>query len=127
MALGGSPVTATIPVSDVERAVAFYEGTLGLSGGVDQGDGGRTYTCGGGTQIHVYPSPDNAGRSGATLATWTVDDVEREVDDLAAKGVRFEQYGEPFNTDDKGIARLGDLVGAWFRDPDGNILAVGNV
>ena len=127
MPLGGSPVTATIPVSDVERAVAFYEGTLGLSGGVDQGDGGRTYTCGGGTQIHVYPSPDNAGRSGATLATWTVDDVEREVDDLAAKGVRFEQYGEPFNTDDKGIARLGDLVGAWFRDPDGNILAVGNV
>ena len=127
MALGGSPVTATIPVSDVERAVAFYEGTLGLSGGVDQGDGGRTYTCGGGTQIHVYPSPDNAGRSGATLATWTVDDVEREVADLAAKGVRFEQYGEPFNNDDKAIDRLGDLVGAWFRDPDGNILAVGNV
>ena len=37
----------------------------------------------------------------------------------------FEQYGEPFNTDEKGIARLGDEIAAWFKDPDGNILVVG--
>ena len=54
-----------------------------------------------------------------------VDDLDATADELAAKGVTFEQYGEPFNTDAKGIARLGDLAAAWFKDPDGNILAVG--
>jgi catechol 2,3-dioxygenase-like lactoylglutathione lyase family enzyme len=127
MGLGDSPVTATIAVSDMARATEFYEGKLGLSDAVEQGDGGRTYTVGSGTRIHVYPSPDNAGKSEATLASFTVDDVESAVDELSGKGVTFEQYGEPINTDDTGIARLGDLVGAWFKDPDGNTLAVSNV
>jgi catechol 2,3-dioxygenase-like lactoylglutathione lyase family enzyme len=129
MGLSDGHITATVAVSDMTRATEFYEGTLGLSGGVDQGDGGRTYTCGGGTRLHVYPSPDNAGKSEATLAAFTVDDVEQTVDELTAKGVTFEQYGEPINTDERGIARFteGDLLGAWFKDPDGNTLAVSNV
>jgi catechol 2,3-dioxygenase-like lactoylglutathione lyase family enzyme len=127
MSLSDSPVGAVIAVSDMNRAKEFYEGKLGLSGGEEQPDGGSRYTCGGGTQIHVYPSPENAGKSTATLAGWWVDDVEARVDELTAKGVTFEQYGEPFNTDEKGIARFeGGYVGAWFRDPDGNILALGS-
>jgi len=127
MGLSDSPVSTAIAVSDLDRARGFYEGKLGLSGGKDEVDGGVTYTCGDGTTIHPYPSPDNAGKSGATLAFWTVADVEAMVDELSAKGVTFEQYGEPFNTDEKGIARFGgNAAGAWFRDPDGNILALGS-
>jgi catechol 2,3-dioxygenase-like lactoylglutathione lyase family enzyme len=118
------PVAATIPVSDMARAREFYEGRLGLSGGKDQADGGHTYPSGDGSFIHVYPSAGNAGKSGATLAAWMVDDVEGAVDQLIASGVTFEQYGEPLNTDEKGIARLDGSEIAWFRDPDGNILAV---
>jgi catechol 2,3-dioxygenase-like lactoylglutathione lyase family enzyme len=118
------PVAATVPVSDMVSAREFYEGKLGLSGGKDQDDGGHTYPSGHGTQIHIYPSPGNAGRSGATLAAWMVEDVEGVVDELIASGVTFEQYGDPLNTDEKGIARLGESEIAWFRDPDGNILAV---
>jgi catechol 2,3-dioxygenase-like lactoylglutathione lyase family enzyme len=125
MGLADSRVDSSIAVSDMETAKEFYEGTLGLSGGVDQGDGGRTYTCGEGTKIHIYPS-DNAGKSGATLAFWTVAAVEGTVDELTGKGVTFEQYGEPFNTDEKGIATFDGLQAAWFKDPDGNVLAVGN-
>jgi catechol 2,3-dioxygenase-like lactoylglutathione lyase family enzyme len=126
MGLNDSPVGATVAVSDMERATEFYEGKLGLSGGVDQADGGRTYSCGGGTTLHVYPSPGNAGQSGATIAGWWVGDVDATVDELNQKGVTFEQYGEPLNTDAKGIARFEDgSAGAWFRDPDGNILAIG--
>ena len=124
MGLGNSPVTASIAVSDMDRAKQFYEGKLGLSGGEDQPDGGHTYDCAGGTKLHVYPS-QSAGTSGATLAWWEVDDLDGTVDELTGNGVTFEQYGEPFNTDAKGIARLGDLAAAWFKDPDGNILAVG--
>ncbi len=126
MTLSNSRVEPTIAVSDIDRATAFYEGTLGLSGGTAEPDGGRTYPCGGGTAIHIYPSPGNAGTSGATVAGWVVDDVDGTVDELTAKGVTFEQYGEPFNTDEKGIARLGGMSGAWFKDPDGNILAIGS-
>jgi catechol 2,3-dioxygenase-like lactoylglutathione lyase family enzyme len=126
MGLSDSRVSAAIAVADMERARSFYEGTLGLSGGKDQGDGGHTYPCGGGTEIHIYPSPDQAGKSGATLAAWTVDDVEATVDDLTTKGVTFERYGEPFNTNEKGIANFGEVQVAWFKDPDGNTLAVGN-
>jgi catechol 2,3-dioxygenase-like lactoylglutathione lyase family enzyme len=126
MGLSDSRVEPTIAVSDMATAKSFYEGKLGLSGGDDQPDGGRTYPCAEGTRLHIYPSPGNAGQSGATLAGWVVDDVEGIVDELIAKGITFEQYGEPFNTDEKGIGRMGDISGAWFKDPDGNILAIGS-
>ena len=126
MGLSDSRVEPTIAVSDMARAREFYEGKLGLSGGDDQPDGGHTYPCGEGSRFHVYPSPGNAGKTGATLAGWLVADVEGTVDELTARGVTFEQYGEPFNTNEKGIATLGDIQIAWLKDPDGNILAVGS-
>jgi catechol 2,3-dioxygenase-like lactoylglutathione lyase family enzyme len=124
MGLSDRPVSASIAISDVDRAREFYEGKLGLTGSEDV-DGGYTYPCAGSSELHIYPSPENAGKSGATQAFWSVDDVEATVDELAAKGVSFEQYGEPFTTDAKGIARLGNEAVAWFKDPDGNILALG--
>jgi catechol 2,3-dioxygenase-like lactoylglutathione lyase family enzyme len=123
MGLGDSRVGAAVAVSDMGRAREFYEGKLGLTVHQDQGDGGRTYTCGEGSTLHVYPSA-HAGRSGATLAAWTVDDVGATVDELSANGVTFEQYGDPIGTNEKGIAVLGGQSIAWFKDPDGNILAI---
>jgi len=127
MGLSDAKVATAIAVADMDRAVEFYEGKLGLApGGGDEVDGGRTYECGGGTSVHVFPSP-MARASGATVAGWTVDDVEGTIDDLIAKGVTPEQYGDgPFATDEKGLARMGDFVGAWVKDPDGNVLSIGN-
>jgi catechol 2,3-dioxygenase-like lactoylglutathione lyase family enzyme len=119
MSLSSHAVSAVIAVSDMDTAKGFYEGKLGLSEGRDTGDGGRTYGCGGGSEIHIYPSPENAGKSTATVAGWDVDDLEAVVDELTSKGVTFERYDEP-NTDEKGIATVGDARVAWFRDPDGN-------
>jgi catechol 2,3-dioxygenase-like lactoylglutathione lyase family enzyme len=125
MGLSDRPVSASIAISDLDRAREFYEGKLGLTGGYEDVDGGYTYQCAGSSELHIYPSPENAGRSGATQAFWTVEDVEATVDELSAGGVTFERYGEPFNTDEKGIARLGNDAVAWVKDPDGNILAIG--
>jgi catechol 2,3-dioxygenase-like lactoylglutathione lyase family enzyme len=125
MSLNDSQAIAVVAVSDMGRAREFYEGKLGLSGGVERPDGGVRYVCGGGTSVHVYPSPDNAGKSPATLAGFEVDDVETAVDELAAKGVVFEQYDfGSLKTNEKGIAQLGDAFSAWCKDPDGNILSV---
>jgi catechol 2,3-dioxygenase-like lactoylglutathione lyase family enzyme len=114
---------ATIAVSDLERAKAFYGGTLGLTVKDERADGVRYET--GGTWTLVYPS-QFAGTNQATCMTFEVKDVEAAVDELVAKGVSFEQYDFPgLKTDAKGIAELEGERGAWFKDPDGNILAVG--
>jgi catechol 2,3-dioxygenase-like lactoylglutathione lyase family enzyme len=126
ISLSSYEVMAAVAVSDMDQAKEFYEGKLGLSEGEDSSDGGRTYRCGGQTAIHVYPSPENAGKSTATLAGWEVDDLEAVVDDLTSRGVTFEQYDQPpIQTDEKGIARFEDDRVAYFRDPDGNTLSVG--
>jgi catechol 2,3-dioxygenase-like lactoylglutathione lyase family enzyme len=119
-------VGAMVPVNDMGKAKEFYEGTLGFSGGTDEGDGGTTYEFAEGTRLHVYPSPGHTG-SGATLAAFRTDDVDGLVDELTSNGLTFEHYDEgDLKTNEKGIAELGDIRGAWFKDPDGNILAVAN-
>ena len=124
MGLSDGMVGAAIAVSDMERAIAFYEGKLGLRNGTDVPDGGRTFECAGGTTLHIFPS-EFARASGATAAGFVVDDVEGTVDELIANGVTFEQYDDgPTSTDGRGIARMGDFVGAWLKDPEGNVLAL---
>ena len=56
-----------------------------------------------------------------TAAGWKIDDVEKVVKDLREKGVVFEQYEM---TDERGIATMGGVKGAWFKDSEGNILSV---
>jgi catechol 2,3-dioxygenase-like lactoylglutathione lyase family enzyme len=121
--LGNSPAAATIAVSDLDRARKFYEETLGLQAKMED-PGGIMYASGD-TMVLVYPS-QYAGTSQATVATWMVGDLDAVIDDLTSKGVTFEQYDmEGLKTDERGIAELGEIRGAWFKDPDGNILNVG--
>ena len=76
--------------------------------------------------MHVYLSPEHAGKSTATLVGWDADNVERVVDELSSRGVTFERYDEgPIITDEKGIATFeGSAKVAYFRDPDGNTLSI---
>src|SRR5436309_71138 len=94
MPLSNYRVGAAIAVSDMDRARDFYEDKLGFTAAGDDPDGGRTYECAGQTTLHVFPSP-GAGGSGATVAGWTVDDLEQVVDELNANRVTFEQYDQP--------------------------------
>jgi catechol 2,3-dioxygenase-like lactoylglutathione lyase family enzyme len=124
MPLSGYRVGAAVPVSDMGRARDFYEGRLGLTADGDDPDGGRTYRCGDQTTLHVFPSGGARG-SDATIAGWEVDDIERVVEELTAKGVTFERYDDDtIRTDNRGIATMGDSKGAWFKDPAGNLLGI---
>ena len=125
MGLSEYEVAAGVAVSDMDRAREFYEGKLGLLVGIDSGDNVQ-YRCGEGSVMHVYLSPEHAGKSTATLAGWGADDVEEVVDELTSKGVAFERYDEgPIITDERGIATFeGGAKVAYFRDPDGNTLSI---
>jgi catechol 2,3-dioxygenase-like lactoylglutathione lyase family enzyme len=128
MRLSDFHVRASIAVSDIERAVGFYEGKLGLDvlqcgPSAEITGGSRVYASGGGSALNVYQSA-TAGRSPATLATWYVDHIDQLVDELTSAGVEFARYDE-FEHDARGITpRAGGGRIAWFRDPDGNTFAI---
>ena len=117
-----SPIYAYVPVKDLARARKFYEEKLGFADGHEQ-DAGVHYDCADGTSFFVYLS-EGAGTNKASQAFWTVKDLRAEMAELRAKGVVFEEYNNPdFKTVD-GIATGGGAMSAWFKDPDGNILAI---
>ena len=119
--LGTAPIRAYLPVSDLARARKFYEGTVGLRP-KEEYAGGVIYECGG-AEVFMYPTP-NAGTSKASQAFWQVADVEAEVADLKARGVIFEEYDFPGIKMNNSIATGGGARTAWFKDTEGNILAV---
>jgi catechol 2,3-dioxygenase-like lactoylglutathione lyase family enzyme len=121
--LGSSPVIAVVAVKDLARAKEFYGGTLGLEPDPETEDpGGILYRNGGGTKLLVYTS-GFAGGSQATAASWEVDDIESEVAALRGKGVVFEHYDAIPGVERDGDLHSGpNLVAAWFKDPEGNIL-----
>ena len=116
------PMYAYIPVANLARARAFYEQKLGFRPGREVG-GGVTYEFADGTACFMYPTP-NAGTSKASQAFWTVDDVAREVAELKARGVTFEEYDMPGLKTTNSIATGGGAKSAWFKDTEGNILAL---
>jgi catechol 2,3-dioxygenase-like lactoylglutathione lyase family enzyme len=124
MGLSDHRVEAVIAASDLDAAKRFYEDQLGLAAGEADEQGVR-YPCANGSGIFVYLSPENAGRSPATLAGWVVDDLDRTIDELAARGVAFEQYDQPgIKTDERGVFDSGSFRAVWIKDPDGNTLAI---
>jgi predicted enzyme related to lactoylglutathione lyase len=117
-----SPIYAYLPAKDVARARSFYEGKLGFEPKVEE-EGGVAYEFGEHTGCFLYPTP-NAGTSKASQAFWKVDDIEREVAELKARGVKFEEYDTPEIKTEGGIATAGGAKAAWFKDTEGNILAL---
>ncbi len=116
-----APIRAYIPALDVPRARRFYEEKVGLVP-KEEYAGGVLYECGG-TEVFLYPTP-NAGTSRASQAFWQVRDVESEVAELRARGVVFEEYDLPGVTMRNGIATGCGARTAWFKDTEGNILAI---
>jgi catechol 2,3-dioxygenase-like lactoylglutathione lyase family enzyme len=120
--LSDAAIVPYIPAADVPRARKFYEGLLGLKV-KEEYAGGVIYECGKGSWVFLYPTP-SAGTSKASTAFWAVDDVEAEVSALKAKGVVFEEYDWPGLKMVNSISTAGGAKTAWFKDTEGNILAV---
>ena len=117
-----SPMYAYLPAADVARARAFYEGTLGFRAS-EQATGIVRYECGGGTACVLYHT-GNAGTNRASQAFWQVKDIAGEVAELRRRGVKFEEYDMPGLKTVDGIATAGGAKAAWFKDTEGNTLAL---
>ena len=128
--LGGKNAAATLAVKDLAAARDFYENTLGLEQTTTEGvpeDAGAVLYRSGNSAVLVYESA-YAGTNQATAASWAVgDDFDAIVQSLRDKGVTFEHYDDlPGTTREGDIHSIGDMKAVWFKDPDGNILNLGN-
>lgn len=114
-------------VDDLQKAKTFYGDTLGLTVEEQQGMG-LHITLGTGAKVFVYAKPDHTPAS-FTILNFPVDDIDKAVEGLVAKGITMEHYDfDGYGTDEKGIMRTTDPADgptiAWFKDPAGNILSV---
>jgi catechol 2,3-dioxygenase-like lactoylglutathione lyase family enzyme len=107
-------------VDDLQKAREFYSETLGLDTSEEYGL--MTLHLAGDRPTLVYPKPDHTPAT-YTILNFPVDDIDKAVDELAVRGVRFERYAGT-EQDEKGIARGEGPYIAWFKDPAGNILSV---
>jgi catechol 2,3-dioxygenase-like lactoylglutathione lyase family enzyme len=120
--LGESKAFSGFAAHDVAKVKEFYTKTLGLK--VTEDHGLLTLHLAGGNNVLIYPKPDHVPAN-FTVLNFPVDDVDRAVDELTKRGVRFEIYDRPeIKTDEKGIMHGNGPTIAWFKDPAGNILSV---
>ena len=117
-----SPIYASLPAADLERAKRFYADKLGLTP-ESEGAGGLWYRCGTDSRFSIFPSQGEASGT-HTQAIWLVEDVESEVAALKARGVVFEEYDVPSLSTVNSIATIGPNKGAWFKDSEGNLLSL---
>jgi catechol 2,3-dioxygenase-like lactoylglutathione lyase family enzyme len=117
---GSTKAFSGFSVNDIAAAKAFYGDTLGLR--VSEENGMLTLHIAGDRDILVYPKPNHTPAT-YTILNFPVDDIDRAVDDLIERGVKFERY-DGLHQDDKGINHDAGPGIAWFTDPAGNVLAV---
>ncbi len=123
--LTNAAVHPTLPVVDLERAQKFYEEKLGLKVIRTDPSPGAVLQAGENTILYIYQR--TATKADHTTASFTVKDTEATVKELKEKGVVFEDIDTPNLKTVDGIATMGEMKGAWFKDTEGNILAVSNM
>jgi len=116
-------IHTALPATDLQRARRFYAEKLGLTP-ESEGQDGLFFRCGGGSRFLVFPS-GGAASGTHTQMTWNTPKIEAAVVELKARGVVFEEYDNPEVKTIDGVATLGQSKGAWFKDSEGNLLALG--
>jgi catechol 2,3-dioxygenase-like lactoylglutathione lyase family enzyme len=127
--LKDAKVATRLPAKDLNRARAFYSEKLGLDP-VEEREGGLRYIFAAGEFAIFLSMGVQSGTH--TQMGWEVDDIERTVRELRARGVEFEEYDLPGLRTVDGIAEIrGNYPskgigerGAWFRDSEGNLLGI---
>jgi catechol 2,3-dioxygenase-like lactoylglutathione lyase family enzyme len=115
------PAHTTIAVADLERAKAWYADKLDLKP-TEEDPGGAWYEYAGATFLLF--STQFAGTAKNTVMEWTVDDVDKVATELKGRGITFDTFEMEGITWEGDVASMGDHKAAWFKDSEGNILAI---
>jgi catechol 2,3-dioxygenase-like lactoylglutathione lyase family enzyme len=120
--LSDSSVTTMLPVKDMARARAFYEGCLGLKPGGLRPDGKFVYVVGGST-LALFPKSEGT-KADHTTISFRVADIAASIAELKRSGVVFQDYDFPGLKTVNHVCVLGAEKAAWFKDTEGNYLCI---
>ena len=122
--LGDNRISAVLVSTDLERAQRFYEDKVGLELSAETIKNHLVFECGGGTSLLIYGRP-SGNRADHTQVRFWSGDIEKDVEELAANGIEFEEYDtETFKTVNHVVTTKEIGRSAWFKDPDGNTIAL---
>jgi len=117
-------ISAVLVSTDLERAQRFYEDKVGLELSEETIKNHLVFECGDGTSLLIYGRP-SGNRADHTQVRFWSDDIEKDVEELVANGIEFEEYDmETFKTVNHVVTTNGIGRSAWFKDPDGNTIAL---
>lgn len=120
------PMITTLPAADTARAKKFYGEVLGLKQvETEMPEDAVMFEAGDGTKVYLYKR--GATKADHTAFEFHVNNLETEMEGLKAKGVVFEEYDMPGLKTENGIAKMGNYKSAWFKDTEGNIIALGEI
>jgi catechol-2,3-dioxygenase len=120
--LAEHPIDVMLLATDLGVARQFYADKVGLKVLIESDDF-LTFGCGGDSRLVVTRSSTGSSEA-QTKASWRVDDLAAEVDELRSRGVEVEEYDEPGLKTVGGIADVGFALSAWLVDPDGNTVGL---
>jgi catechol 2,3-dioxygenase-like lactoylglutathione lyase family enzyme len=118
-----APMTTILPVRDLARARAFYEGALGLAPVGAKPDGKFVFRCGNGALLALFPKPEGT-KAEHTAASFEVNDIAASIEGLKGRGIKFHDYDLPGFRTVGHVCVLGSEKAAWFSDTEGNILCI---
>jgi len=120
--LSNRSIVTTLPAVDLQRARNFYEEKLGLGPPYYSSDNDVTYETAQGNRLYLYKRAQT--KADHTAFSFQVDDVSKEVKELEEKGVEFEIPEMPGMKIEGNIASWDRYKVAWFKDSEGNIIAL---
>jgi predicted enzyme related to lactoylglutathione lyase len=117
-------ISAVLVSTDLERSQSFYEMSVGLTLLPETIKNHLLFECGDGTTLLIYGRPGGNKADHTQVRFWSTD-IDKDVSALAANGIEFDEYDtETFKTIDHIVTTPGVGRSAWFKDPDGNTIAV---
>jgi catechol 2,3-dioxygenase-like lactoylglutathione lyase family enzyme len=122
--VGDDRISAVLVSTDLDRSQDFYEHKVGLKLSAETIKNHLVFECGGGTSLLIYGRPSGNTADHTQVRFWT-SDVAKDVAELVGRGVEFEEYDSgAFKTIDHVVTSAGIGRSAWFKDPDGNTIAL---
>jgi catechol 2,3-dioxygenase-like lactoylglutathione lyase family enzyme len=122
--VGGNRISAVLVSTDLERSQDFYEHKVGLTLSSETIKNHLVFECGDGTTLLIYGRGARNTADHTQVRFWS-QDVDKDVAELVARGVEFEEYdSETFRTVNHVVTTPGIGRSGWFKDPDGNTIAL---
>jgi catechol 2,3-dioxygenase-like lactoylglutathione lyase family enzyme len=116
-------ISAVLVSTDLETSQRFYEDKVGMTLSPETIPNHLLFEAGDGTTLLIYGRPNPNLADHTQVRFWSTD-IETDVKELADRGVEFDDYDTPTFKTENHIATTPIGRSAWFKDPDGNTIAI---